>query len=463
MFACAMYGIHPEFLRSVQLEIQHQLRRLQHHPSIVVWSGNNENEVAISKNWYGTNKDLDVYVDMYRELYFNTVMSNVTHLDTSRPFLTSSPSNGNETWENPIDQNPDSEFRGDVHWYYLRPDCWNLTKVPIPRFASEYGYQSFPSFETISKVSSSQDWNFNSTFMMHRQHLAGGNDDISNQMSYHLGVPDKGSSVQVYQDVLYIAQVTQATCVKMETEHYRRWRSYLDPTGRGKTMGTIYWQLNDIWQGASWSSIEYGGRWKVLQYYVKTMYHPILVSPVVENGILSLYGLNDMVTSVKEKLEISFWSFSLGKRGSQEISFQVPALSSHKIWQGDLSKVLSGAGCQDVSDCVVSLQVIDRRNQVVSENIFFPGNPKDAKMQDPNIEWKFEEMERSRIRVTLKCDAVAAYVWLDTNVPGRFDDNAFVMKPQIEKKIIFEAWEDFSIKEFASSFTVRSYYDIYYK
>ena len=49
-------------------------------------------------------------------------------------------------------------------------------------------------------------------------------------------------------------------------------------------MGSIYWQLNDCWPVASWSSIDYYGRWKALQYYARRFYAPILVSPHLKAG-----------------------------------------------------------------------------------------------------------------------------------------------------------------------------------
>jgi len=258
MFACAMYGVHPTFLNSIAEEVKYQMRRLQSHSSIIVWSGNNENEAAVSGNWYGTNNDLAVYIDLYGELYFGTVKTNVTALDTSRPFISSSPSNGDETPSHPVDDNPYWQWRGDTHYYNYLADCWDTSTYPIPRYASEYGFQSFPSFDTLSKVSVEGDWTFNSDFMLHRQHHENGNSEMMQQAGYHYAVPEKGNSLENYKDTIYIAQLMQASCIKIETEHYRRWRSYLDSTGRGNTMGTIYWQLNDIWQGASWASIEYG-------------------------------------------------------------------------------------------------------------------------------------------------------------------------------------------------------------
>ena len=93
-FACATYPTNEEFLNNVRSEVDYQVNRLKHHPSIIIWSGNNENEAAISTNWYGTDNDKDLYENDYRMLYINTIMSIVVKIDPSRPFLSSSPTNG---------------------------------------------------------------------------------------------------------------------------------------------------------------------------------------------------------------------------------------------------------------------------------------------------------------------------------------------------------------------------------
>ena len=125
-----------------------------------------------------------------------------------RPMIASSPSNGNETKENPISENPQYEFMGDVHYYNYDDDCWDESIFPRPRFASEYGYQSFPSFLTLRDVSIESDWFWDSPFMMHRQHHEDGNDQIMAQLKRHYLLPDHQSdSVLNFSDTLLMVQV----------------------------------------------------------------------------------------------------------------------------------------------------------------------------------------------------------------------------------------------------------------
>ncbi|XP_020629469.1 beta-mannosidase-like isoform X2 [Orbicella faveolata] len=242
MFACAMYPADQEFLNSVKEEVRYQVRRLHHHPSVMLWSGNNENEAALAEDWYNTSSTFSRYANDYVKLYIDTIRETLEEEDKSRPFLSSSPSNGVDTeMEGWIAKTPSSPYWGDVHFYDYKMDCWNVSGYPKPRFASEYGFQSYPSFETLAEVSVEGDWTYDSAFMEHRQHHGDGNEQMLYQAQKHFKLPSSSDPLKKFMDTLFITQVTQAQCMKTETEHYRRLQSEL-VQGKGKTMGTIYWQ-----------------------------------------------------------------------------------------------------------------------------------------------------------------------------------------------------------------------------
>uniref|UniRef100_A0AC34QZ72 Glycoside hydrolase family 2 catalytic domain-containing protein n=1 Tax=Panagrolaimus sp. JU765 TaxID=591449 RepID=A0AC34QZ72_9BILA len=146
MFACALYPVDEDFLNNVKKEINHQIRRLRHHPSVLVWTGNNENHVAIKSNWWqSANYSTETMIDDYLKLYKETIGSIVKELDPSRPYLLSSPSNGAVTEQyGGMDDNPNSEFYGDVHFYSETKNLWKDFSYMIPRCATEYGVQSLP-------------------------------------------------------------------------------------------------------------------------------------------------------------------------------------------------------------------------------------------------------------------------------------------------------------------------------
>ena len=181
MFACATYPADDDFLRSVDAEVKTQIRRLQHHPSIAIWAGNNENEIGIAGWW----PQLDQYKVDYRKLYVDHIMKIVEDHDTSRPFVSSSPSNGLESVkENYTASNPGSGFYGDVHFYDDGAELWNYHEFPNARFVSEYGFQSYPSVSTYLRALPKENLTFPiEDSVEHRQHHPGGTSAIENQIS----------------------------------------------------------------------------------------------------------------------------------------------------------------------------------------------------------------------------------------------------------------------------------------
>lgn len=284
MFACALYPSDDEFLSSVRLEIEQQVQRLQHHPSIVLWAGNNENEMAIAGPWWPEvllwNKKLR---ESYAQLYVDTIRPIVQILDPSRPYLESSPSNGvlSRAQQYTIARTPNDNRYGDVHHYDYMSDSFEWSSFPSTRFASEYGYQSYPSFTALASISTPNDWKYPLTSnILHRQHRLTGEAEIKLQIKMHFNDLDSGG-IDKLKTFLYVSQLTQAIAIKTETEFYRRNR-FIDPeTKLGRTMGALYWQLNDVWQAPTWASIEYGGKWKMLHYFARRFFFPIQVMPYI--------------------------------------------------------------------------------------------------------------------------------------------------------------------------------------
>jgi beta-mannosidase len=185
MFACSMYPRDDQFLDTVQEEVRHQVLRLMHHPSLIIWSGNNENELALGSGsatgWYKeTQSNPFRYVVDYNYLNTDTVYRTVHELDASRPWLPSSPSNGILLEEPYVERwgNPAAPEWGDVHFYDYTSDCTDVSIYPKPRFASEYGFQSLPNLRSMSEVSLPEDWSPHSPFMEHRQHHPNGNAEL---------------------------------------------------------------------------------------------------------------------------------------------------------------------------------------------------------------------------------------------------------------------------------------------
>lgn len=261
MFACAMYPAQESFLKTVRLETQQNVRRIQSHPSVAIWATNNENEAALRQNWYGTNGNYDKFERDYKMLYIDTVRDEVRKNDPWRVTLNSSPSNG-QTFENiTINEYPQDYHYGDVHYYNYVNNLWHPWEYNAARFVSEYGFQSFPSKRSWDLVRrENEDLG---KLIDHRQHFPEGSIPIMSLIEKNL--PKLNENHERYWDTLiYYSQLSQAMAVKMQTNFYRVNTGYGDKSMG--TMGALYWQLNDVWTAPSWSSIEFSGRKKVSSY-----------------------------------------------------------------------------------------------------------------------------------------------------------------------------------------------------
>jgi beta-mannosidase len=257
MYCCAIYELTPEFEQSIRAEMIDNVKRLRHHASLGLWCGNNELEQAHHDGWYeATMKQRADYIKMFEYI----IPQIVAEYDRQTFYWPASASSGG-SFDEPNDPN-----RGDVHYW----DVWHGFK-PFSeyrkfhfRYASEFGFQSFPCLKTVESFTLPQDRNIFSRVMEMHQRNSGANGKILGYLASMYRYPTD------FDHLLYASQLLQADAIRYGVEHWRR--------NRGRCMGAIYWQLNDIWPVASWSSIDYFGRWKALHYYAKRFFAPIMVS-----------------------------------------------------------------------------------------------------------------------------------------------------------------------------------------
>jgi beta-mannosidase len=211
----------------------------------------------ISSNWYNTNQDKQLYSNDYRKLYVDTIRDTVLYTDKSRPYISSSPTNGKETEsENWIATDPYDARWGDSHFYDYSIDGWDPARYPLSRFTSEFGFQSFPSYSLLESVYTSQaDLTFPSQMNEHRQHHGDGNQQLVDQIQMHFNLFNFTNQSMFFDSVIYQTQINQAMSLKTAIEVFRRNRDFVNMTnGVGMCMGVMYWQLNDIWQAPTWSA-----------------------------------------------------------------------------------------------------------------------------------------------------------------------------------------------------------------
>ena len=256
MFACHIYDATDEFLDNIGTEIRDNLSRLRHHACLGLVCGNNELEEAWL-SWENFRAQSPRLKADYTRMFEDYIPRVVKECAPDTFFWPSSPSSGG-CWDE-----PNSPGRGDVHywdvWHGLKP--FTDYRKYYFRFCSEFGFQSFPSLKTVRTFAQEKDLNIFSPVMESHQKNPSANGKILSYLSANFRYP--GS----FDDLLYVSQILQGCAIKYGVDHWRR--------NRGRCMGTMYWQLNDIWPGASWSSIDYENRWKALHYMAAHFYAPL--------------------------------------------------------------------------------------------------------------------------------------------------------------------------------------------
>jgi beta-mannosidase len=278
MFACARYPADHAFLKSIQAEATYQVRRLRHRASLALWCGNNE-------IWALNHADLEADQQMladYNAIFHETLPAVVAAEDAVTPYWPSSPWRGDREHAHPA-----GEQRGDTHFW----DVWHA-RMPVKdyekyafRFVSEFGMQSYSSPETNATFSSEADNNVFSATMENHQKNRGGNQVILDYVSRRYRFP-KGQDA-----LIYLSQLNQAYCMQTGVEHWRR--------NMPRSMGALYWQLNDCWPVASWSSIEFTGKWRALHHVARRFFGPALVTAHVPGEETTIIG-NYRRSTVKE-------------------------------------------------------------------------------------------------------------------------------------------------------------------
>ncbi|MDX1285215.1 MAG: glycoside hydrolase family 2 protein, partial [Draconibacterium sp.] len=265
MFACAMFPGDDAFLENVRQEAIDNVKRLRNHPCIGLWCGNNE-ILAAWKGWgwekterEKNEENADKIWQAYVDIFHKTLPEVVEEYDPQRSYWGSSPSSGLGIQADLI--NGDEHYWGV--WWGKEP--FETYATHLPRFMSEYGFQSFPEISTVRKYAIPEDYDIFSDVMKSHQRSSIGNGTIEYYMLKEYNRPKD------FESFLYVNHVLQAEGIKFGLEGHRRAMPFC--------MGSLYWQINDCWPVASWSSTDYYQKWKALQYYVKKGFSQVLVSP----------------------------------------------------------------------------------------------------------------------------------------------------------------------------------------
>ncbi|UCE12983.1 MAG: glycoside hydrolase family 2 protein [Candidatus Heimdallarchaeota archaeon] len=416
MFACSLYPADRKFLTSVEKEISHQVKRLKDHPCIAIWCGDNENVGAL--NWFAVSMlNRERYLNDYIKL--NKTISNVVkRLDPDRKWWPSSPCAGEDDYSD----NWHDDSKGDMHywsvWHEGKP--FEAYYEVTPRFCSEFGFQSFPSLETVKTYASKDQWDVTSAVMEHHQKNINGNEIITKTIEHYFKKPGQ------FEEFLYLSQVNQVYAIKTAVEYWRSKR----PT----CMGVLYWQLNDLWPVASWSSIEYTGKWKLLHYAAKKFYQPIHIVAFSKDNYstVEIWGINDTIESWEGILELYFIDFSGQILDNQQLSIKLNSEGAIHLKTFNVEKDIPFN--RENGFLYLSAKV----SSLIIENTFFFTQPKQSKLQPANITFEIDTTSSSRFLIRIITDKPAFFVALDfSDIQGTFSENCFTLIPDQIKKIFF--------------------------
>jgi len=414
MFACSAYPSDTDFLQNVKNEVEYQVKRLKDHPSIVLWCGNNEDLGALT--WFPeTRENRDRYLIDYDRLNEGVIGSTVKRLDPNRKWWPSSPSAGeddySDCWHN--------DSKGDMHYWSV----WHEGKPfeayydVTPRFCSEFGFQSFPGIETVKSYTPADHRNITSPVMEHHQKNDRGNSIIIETISRYFRFPES------FEEVLYLSQIQQALAIQTAVEY---WRSR-----RPICMGALYWQLNDNWPVASWSSIEYGGQWKPLHYTAKRFFAPVHMVLFVDSfSHVRIFGLNDGAEALSGALTVQIIGFDGTIQMEKKKNGVLEPEASSLLMDFPLSE--TDIEPED-SFCFASFE--DSEKQIIFDNTCFFLPPKKSTIRQGRIHLH-TIIHQSCIEIELSSEVPAFFVWLE--IPGyrsRFSDNAFNLIPGHKKTV----------------------------
>jgi beta-mannosidase len=420
MFACAMFPGDAAFQDNVKHEATDNIKRLRNHPSIALWCGNNE----ILAAWYSWGWDkkeaakspenADKIWKSYTDLFHHILPDAVAAYDPGRSYWDSSPCAG-------MGKASDLANGDDHYWgVWWGKDPFKMYATHIGRFMSEYGFQSFPEMKTVKQYTTPEDYDIYSEVMKSHQRSSIGNGTIEYYMLQDYKKPKD------FESFLYVNHVLQAEGVKFALEGHRRAAPFC--------MGSLYWQINDCWPVASWSSTDYYQRWKALQYFAKKGFEPVLVSPYTTSDSMKVDIINDKLTELKAQLVVKVLDFE-GKEILKEVKdVIVPANSSDTFFGTKTSEFLKKVQA-NIQLLIVELTA---DNAVISSNTMFFKPIKDVLLPKPEVKFEINPTDGG-FEVSVSTDKLAKNLYMTIgNEEGFFSDNYFDLMPGQTVKVKLE-------------------------
>lgn len=418
MFACSTYPADEKFLTSIRHEAVDNVRRLRNHACIALWCGNNECQDVFygwgnRKKYYEEKGVLPLLESQFKAMYFKTLPEVVKEYGGGTAYRPSSPFAFEDT--------PSDGINGDDHYWgvWHGRDSIGHYNVKRARFFSEYGFQSFPEFESVKLYAPQErDWDINSEVMMAHQRAGSyANNLIREYMADEFRVPDN------FEDFLYVGMILQGDAIKTAMEAHRRDMPYC--------MGTLVWQHNDCWPVASWAGRDYYGRWKAQQYFARKAYRDILVSPLVKGDTLNVNIISDRRTAVRGTLALKAMTLDGKVIWQKNIKTTARPLESRKIFASDIRPILGDY----TRGQVIFTTEFTTGDAEPYTNIAYACRQKYMDYAKPRFSVKVEPADDG-FDVIVGTDVFARGVFLSIDgIENFFSDNYFDILPGCERKI----------------------------
>lgn len=481
IFSDSLYAINDFLIDTIKTEVQQNVRRINRHPSLAQWAGGNEIEGIVegaNVSYANGTHYLDEFVFLFQDYLHDAVLSETTSIAYTDCSTTSGYLSLNPYILRFTNTTPGEIYGNSERYNYDASVAFDYSTYPVSRYVNEFGFHSMPSFYSWEEVlTSPEDFSFNSTVVVSRDHhppagdltwpnpnAVQGQQQMSDAVQLWLPVPGTADSNQTFAQWCWSTQVFQAMNMVSEIAFYR--------LGAGRpenNLGALVWQLNDIWQGVSWSSIEYSGRWKVLHYGESGIFSPVIIYPfwTAASELLEVYAISDRWTTVKGTASMTWYTWEGKQLSSRTASFEVPSLNNTLLYnETGLVNILPNGFNETQVFMKLDLTADTDSGVVTNEAIFTPTSLANAALVDPKIELT----THSDFTFTLSAKGgVSAWTWLDhpSGTVGYFYDpssstskplNGFYLIPGQDRTVRFFLNTDLSKNKQPnpSDFVVRS-------
>lgn len=417
-FACRPYPFFDDqFLCNVKEEIAYNVKRLRNHPSLALWCGNNELEQMFN-TWF-------IYLDFVKankKFFWQELEDEIRKYDDSTAFIPTSPV-GVE-----FNKAVSSDNHGDNHlwivWHGLQ-DVKYYRKRDT-RFCSEFGFESMPDIKTIERFADKEDYSIKSKVFLGHQKCMLGNQKMEYYITSRFRLPKN------FEDYIYLSQCCQMECIKDATEYWRR--------NRERSNGSLYWQLNDCWPVCSWSSIDYYGNYKALQYHAKHFFAPVCVSMEYDKKFVKVFLLNDTLIDKDLDLKLRIVDFEKGVVDELGTSHKVPHLSTSIVYNIPIKDIKNKYDLKNIS---IICDLFDGNTLINTKTLLFKYE-KYLKLKAPNIKLN-AKVDNDIIKISLTADKFARLVRVtDKTSMQPFSDNYFDIIPGEEKVITLPYYDGFN-------------------